>query len=124
LPAGEMKRELDSKGHVALYINFDFDKSDIKPESQPIIDEILKLLKTNPSLNLTVEGHTDNVGAPDYNRRLSDARARSVVAALTAHGIASRRLTAVGFGQEKPVADNGTEAGRAQNRRVELVKVG
>jgi outer membrane protein OmpA-like peptidoglycan-associated protein len=85
---------------------------------------VIALLKTNPSLKLTVEGHTDNVGAPNYNRSLSDARARSVVAALTAQGIASRRLTAVGYGQEKPVADNGTDAGRAQNRRVELVKVG
>jgi outer membrane protein OmpA-like peptidoglycan-associated protein len=124
LPAEEMKKELDAKGHVALYINFDFDKADIKPESQPIIDEVGKLLKTNPNLNLTIEGHTDNTGTPDYNRRLSDARARSVVAALMAQGIATQRLTAVGYGQDKPIADNHTDAGRAKNRRVELVKVG
>jgi OmpA-OmpF porin, OOP family len=123
LPAEEMKRELDTKGHVALYINFDFDKADIKPESRPIIDEILKLLRNNPDLNLTVEGHTDNVGTPDYNKRLSDARARSVVTALTAQGIAARRLRAEGYGQERPTADNGTDEGRAENRRVELVKV-
>jgi OmpA-OmpF porin, OOP family len=123
LPAEEMKRELDAKGHVALYINFDFDKADIKPESQPIIDEIVKLQKNNPSLRLTVEGHTDNVGAPDYNRRLSDARARSVTAALTARGVEAGRLKAVGFGQDKPIADNGTDDGRAKNRRVELVKM-
>ena len=84
----------------------------------------MKLLTTNPSLNLTVEGHTDNVGIPDYNKRLSDARAKSVVAALSAQGIDSRRLRAAGFGQEKPIADNSTDAGRAQNRRVELVKAG
>jgi outer membrane protein OmpA-like peptidoglycan-associated protein len=123
LPAAEMKRELDARGHVALYINFDFDKADIRPDSLPIIDEIVKLQKNNPSLRLTVEGHTDNVGAPDYNRRLSDARAHSVTAALTARGIEAGRLKAVGFGQDKPIADNGTDDGRAKNRRVELVKM-
>src|SRR5215208_5276437 len=97
LPAEEMKRELDAKGHVALYINFDFDKADIKPDSRPIVTEIVKLLKDNPGLNLTIEGHTDNVGTPDYNKRLSDARAKSVVAALTAQGIEARRLRAVGY---------------------------
>jgi outer membrane protein OmpA-like peptidoglycan-associated protein len=122
LPAEEMKRELDTQGHVALYINFDFDKADIRPESQPIIDEIVKLLENDPGLDLTVEGHTDNVGAPDYNKRLSDARARSVVAALTARGIEAGRLRAEGHGQDRPIADNSTDEGRAQNRRVELVK--
>lgn len=123
LPAEEMKRELDAKGHVALYINFDFDKADIKPESQPIIDQIVKLLKSNPSLNLMVEGHTDNVGTPPYNKKLSDARAKSVVGALTAQGIDALRLKAVGYGQDKPIADNSTDDGRAKNRRVELVKM-
>ncbi len=124
LPAEEMKKELDAKGHVALYINFDFDKADIKPESQPIIEQIVKLLKNNPSLNLTVEGHTDNIGTPAYNKQLSEARAKSVVAALSAQGIEAQRLKAAGYGQEKPIADNTTDPGRAQNRRVELVKVG
>jgi outer membrane protein OmpA-like peptidoglycan-associated protein len=123
LPAEEMKRELDAKGHVALYINFDFDKADIRPESQPIIDEMVKLLKNNPALNLTIEGHTDNIGAPDYNRRLSDARARSVLAALIGRAIDGGRLEAVGYGQDKPIADNSAEEGRAKNRRVELVKM-
>lgn len=123
LPAEEMKKELDAKGHVALYINFDFDKSDIKPESQPMIDQIVKLLKDNPSLNLTVEGHTDNAGTPGYNKQLSEARAKSVVAAQTAQGIEARRLKAAGYGQEKPIADNSTDEGRAKNRRVELVKM-
>ena len=122
LQADELKKELDAKGHVALYINFDFDKTDIRADSQPIIDEIVKLLKTNPSLNLTIEGHTDNIGAPDYNKRLSDGRARSVVAELTGQGIASRRLKAIGYGQDKPIADNSTDEGRSKNRRVELVK--
>jgi OmpA-OmpF porin, OOP family len=123
LPAEEMKKELDTKGHVALYINFDFDKADIKPESQPIVDEIVKLLKNNPNLNLTVEGHTDNIGTPSYNKQLSEARAKSVVGALTAQGIEAQRLKAVGYGQDKPIADNSTDEGRAKNRRVELVKM-
>lgn len=123
LPAEEMKKELDAKGHVALYINFDFDKADIKPDSQPIIDQIVKLLKNNPDLNLTVEGHTDNVGQAPYNKKLSEARARSVVGALAAQGIEVRRLKAVGYGPDKPIADNSTDSGRVQNRRVELVKV-
>lgn len=124
LPAEEMKKELDAKGHVALYINFDFDKANIKPESQPIIEQIVKLLKNSPSLNLTVEGHTDNIGTPSYNKQLSEARAKSVVAALTSQGIETQRLRAAGYGQEKPIADNSSDEGRAQNRRVELVKVG
>jgi OmpA-OmpF porin, OOP family len=124
LPAEAMKRELDTKGHVALYINFDFDKADIKPDSQPIIDQIVKLLKNDPSLNLTVEGHTDNVGTPAYNMKLSEARSQSVVAALANEGIEPGRLKAVGYGQNKPIADNTSDEGRAKNRRVELVKMG
>jgi len=123
LAAEEMKRELDTKGHVALYINFDFNKADIKPDSQPTVDEIVKLLSSNPDLSLAVEGHTDNVGSAEYNRQLSEARARSVAGALAARGIEGRRLTAAGYGPDKPIADNSAEDGRAKNRRVELVKL-
>ena len=122
LPAEEMKRALDAEGHVALYVNFDFNKAEIRPDSRPLIDEVVKLLRGNPGLSLTVEGHTDNVGAPDYNRRLSESRAMAVAAAVTAQGIDARRLRPADLGQEKPIADNGTEEGRARNRRVELVK--
>lgn len=83
----------------------------------------MKLLNSHPTLNLAVEGHTDNVGTPDYNRQLSDARARSVVAALAVRGVEGRRLKATGYGQDKPIADNSAENGRAKNRRVELVKM-
>ena len=122
LSADEMKQAIAANGHVALYINFDFDKADIKPDSQPIIDEIVKLLKEKPDLNLIVEGHTDNAGKPDYNKQLSDKRAKAVMSAVVAKGVEAKRLKAVGYGQEKPIADNNTDEGRAKNRRVELVK--
>jgi outer membrane protein OmpA-like peptidoglycan-associated protein len=83
---------------------------------------IATLLKSNPTLKLGVEGHTDNVGDAASNKKLSEARAKSVTAAIVASGVDAARLSAAGFGQEKPVADNRTEEGRAKNRRVELVK--
>ena len=83
---------------------------------------IVATMKSNSSLQLTVEGHTDNVGSAQSNQALSQSRAQAVVAAVTGTGIPASRLTAVGYGQSKPVADNSTDAGRAQNRRVDLVK--
>ena len=123
LPAEQLKKELETKGHVALYLNFDTDKASIKPESGPVVDEVAKLLKTNPSLRLAVEGYTDNAGTPAHNQQLAEARARAVVAALTAQAIEDTRLKAVGYGQSKPLADNSTEEGKAKNRRVELVRL-
>ncbi len=83
---------------------------------------MLKLLQQNPGLRLAVQGHTDNAGTPAHNQTLSEDRARAVVGALTQGGIAADRLAASGLGQTRPVADNATDAGRAQNRRVELVQ--
>jgi OmpA-OmpF porin, OOP family len=122
IPADEMKQGLDSAGHVALYLNFDTDKTALRPEAQPVIAEIVKLMQANPALKLEVQGHTDNAGTPAHNQALSEGRAAAVVAALKAQGIAADRITAKGYGQDKPVADNGGEEGRAKNRRVELVK--
>ncbi|MBO2011065.1 OmpA family protein [Hymenobacter negativus] len=116
------KKKLDTEGRATLYINFDTEQAHIKPESEPAVAEVVKLLQANPALRLAVEGHTDNAGTPAHNQQLSEARAQAVVAALAAQGIATARLQAAGFGQTKPLADNATEAGRAQNRRVELVK--
>lgn len=123
IKADEMKQELDAKGHIALYINFDTDKAGIKPDSQPVIDEIQKLLTSNTSLKVTIEGHTDNSGDAAHNKKLSEDRANAVKTALTGKGIAADRLSAKGLGADKPIADNNTEDGRAKNRRVEIVKV-
>jgi outer membrane protein OmpA-like peptidoglycan-associated protein len=107
---------------VTLYINFDTNKATIKPESKPIVDQIVVLLKDNFGLNVSIEGHTDSTGIPAKNKTLSQERAQSVVNALVAAGIDKKRLSAVGWGQEKPMADNKTEEGKAKNRRVEIVK--
>lgn len=122
LPAAELKKALDATGHVALYLNFDTDQATLKPDAQAGLAQVLSLLQTNPDLKLAVAGHTDDVGTPARNQALSEARARTVVAALAAQGIAADRLQAQGFGQTTPLADNATEAGRAKNRRVELVR--
>ena len=120
--ASNIFEALNREGHVALYINFDTGKSTIKPESGPIINQIVEMMKANPGLKVRVEGHTDNVGNAKSNKTLSDERAKAVVAALVAQGVDAKRLGAAGHGQDKPIADNKTEEGRAKNRRVELVK--
>jgi OOP family OmpA-OmpF porin len=120
--ASNMFEALNRDGHIALYINFDTGKSVVKPESQSIIEQIVQMMKSNPDLKVGVEGHTDNVGTPASNKTLSEARAKSVVSAIVSQGIAAERLSPAGYGQDKPIADNNTEEGRAKNRRVELVK--
>jgi flagellar motor protein MotB len=122
ITASSMLDVLNREGHIALYINSHTGKSTIKPESKPIIEQIVQMMKANPELNMSVEGHTDNVGAPKSNKALSDDRAKAVVLAIVAQGIGTKRLSALGHGQDKPIADNKTEEGRAKNRRVELVK--
>lgn len=120
--ANDILDVLNSQGFIALDIRFDTGQATIKEESRPIIEQIAAALRENPSLNVSVEGHTDNTGTPADNKTLSQKRAEAVVAALVRAGIASSRLSAVGWGQERPVADNRTQEGRAKNRRVEVVK--
>jgi outer membrane protein OmpA-like peptidoglycan-associated protein len=120
--AHDMLAALNRDGFIALYINFDTDKADIRPDSQPTIAQITALLEENPALKVSIEGHTDNTGAPAHNKALSEQRANAVMAAIAKGGVAASRMSAAGWGQEKPVADNRSEAGRAKNRRVELVK--
>jgi outer membrane protein OmpA-like peptidoglycan-associated protein len=110
---------------VALYgIHFDFNKATLRPDSDPVLQKVLALLKARPDLKLEVQGHTDNVGGDVYNQKLSEARANSVVGWLQAKGIAANRLSARGYGMTVPIADNGSDEGRAKNRRVELKKQG
>lgn len=123
LDAAAMKKELDASGRVALYINFDLDKATLRPDAQKVIEEINRLLVADPSLRLSIEGHTDGTGSAERNRELAGARARSVLGALVGLGVDPARLASRGFGPDKPIADNATDAGRAKNRRVELVKI-
>lgn len=120
--ANEILDALNSQGFIALDIRFDTGQATIKEESKPLIDQIAAALRDDAGLKVSVEGHTDNTGTPEGNKTLSMKRAEAVVAALVQAGIAAGRLNAVGWGQEKPVADNRTEEGRAKNRRVEVVK--
>ena len=118
------KSGLQASGHVEVPgIFFDTGKSELKPESDAALAEIAKLLNADAALKVYVVGHTDNVASLDLNLKLSQARAESVVQALTAkHGIAASRLVGRGVGPLAPVASNDSEEGRARNRRVELVK--
>lgn len=118
----ELVDKLATDGFVALYINFETGKSTISPDSAKTLDAAAAALKAAGDLRIEVAGHTDNVGAPEANLRLSQDRAQAVMAALVERGIKSDALTAKGYGQTAPVADNRTEEGRAKNRRVELVK--
>jgi OmpA-OmpF porin, OOP family len=122
--AEAMARDIAATGHVALYeIYFDFGSADLKPESDTALKEIALLLRKDPKLRLFVVGHTDNVGAFQTNLDLSKRRAASVVRALTTtQGIDASRLQAEGVGMLAPLAPNDTDAGRARNRRVELVR--
>lgn len=122
IAANEMFEKVNAGNSLALYINFDTGKSTIKSESQNIIDELYTMLKDNPTLKITIEGHTDNVGNSASNKTLSEQRAASVKTALVNKGIAADRIKTTGYGQDKPVADNSTEDGKAKNRRVEIKK--
>jgi len=107
--------------HVAIYgVLFDFNKSTLQPASDATLQPVANLMAADKSLKLEIQGHTDNVGADAYNQTLSEARAKAVVTWLTQHGVAADRLTAKGYGKTKPVADNGSDEGRAKNRRVEI----
>lgn len=122
--AEEMKKELDTAGHVAIYgIYFDFDKSTLKEGSEKVLIEMVKLMKQAPELRVEIQGHTDSVGTPAYNKKLSERRANAVRSFLILYGIDESRMTTVGCGPDQPVASNETEEGRALNRRVELRKL-
>ncbi len=119
----QLRAALEQAGRVTLYVNFDFDRAVLRPEAAPIVAQVAAMLKADPKLRLTIEGHTDALGTAGRNRTLSADRTESFAAALTTQGIEADRLTSAGFGPDKPVATNDTSEGRARNRRVELVRM-
>jgi OOP family OmpA-OmpF porin len=119
-----MEAEINNTGSCSVYgILFDTGKATIQPASQHTLNEVAQLLKKNSTWKLQIEGHTDNAGTKEANAKLSQARADAVRKWLVSLGIDAARLTAKGFGDTKPLADNGSEEGRAKNRRVALVKL-
>jgi outer membrane protein OmpA-like peptidoglycan-associated protein len=119
----QLARDIGETGRARIYgINFDTDSDVIKPESKAALDNIVKLAKSKPDWKFTIEGHTDSTATAAHNQQLSERRAASVRNFLVAAGVAADRLASKGFGASKPVADNATAIGRAENRRVELVK--
>ncbi len=119
----ELKKKLLDEKRARVYgILFDTDSDVIRSESRPVLEEVLSVFKGEPEWKLTIEGHTDATGSDTHNQTLSQKRAEAVAAYLRSGGIDAGRLKTVGFGESKPVADNDTELGRAQNRRVELVR--
>ena len=100
--------------------NFEFNSDNLLPGCEKVLDEVVRSMKANPDVMIEIQGHTDNVGAAAYNQKLSEKRAAAVMQYLIDHGVTAARLKAVGLGEGKPVGDNNTEAGRLQNRRVEV----
>jgi OmpA-OmpF porin, OOP family len=106
-------------------VNFDYDKSNIKSEFVPILEEAAQTLKDNPDINVRISGHTDSIGSDEYNQRLSERRAQAVGQFLVSRGIAASRLSTEGRGEREPIAPNTEDGrdnpeGRAMNRRAEL----
>jgi outer membrane protein OmpA-like peptidoglycan-associated protein len=121
--AATIVEALQQNGHVAVYgITFDFNKASIRSEAAPVLGQVLAMLQGNAGLQLTIEGHTDTIGQAAYNQKLSADRADAVRLWLVGHGVDATRLASAGFGDTRPVGDNTTEASRALNRRVELVR--
>lgn len=118
----DLEKSIGENGSAAIYgVHFDVNSATLRPDSTPALQNVLALINKAPDSRWIISGHTDNQGAADLNQRLSQARAASVIAWLGTHGVAAGRLTAEGYGATRPIADNGSEAGRAMNRRVEIM---
>jgi OOP family OmpA-OmpF porin len=114
-PRAEVRERIVLRG-----VNFDFDKSEIRPDAAVILDEAASQLSRRSDTRVAIEGHTDSTGPDNYNQGLSERRAQAVHDYLVDHGVSAGRLSTVGYGESQPVADNSTREGRALNRRVEL----
>lgn len=123
LESKQIQKDLVEKGKAVLYINFDTDKSTLKPEGKDAVNEIFKALSENKTLKIVINGYTDNTGSAAHNQELSEERANTVMNVLISDGIDKSRLSARGFGSERPLAANNSEEDKAKNRRVELVKI-
>jgi outer membrane protein OmpA-like peptidoglycan-associated protein len=123
-PVNLVEKQLTEQKRAVTYgIYFDFNKDTLKPESEPVLKQIVQAMTDNPTWKLTVEGHTDNIGGDAYNLDLSKRRAAAVKQALvTRYHISPDRLSNDGFGASRPVESNDTLEGRARNRRVELTR--
>ena len=120
-PINGVAAALEACEAAVIYgVNFDVDSDQLRPDSDPALDQILSALEASPDLAVTVEGHTDSDATEAYNLDLSQRRADAVVAWLVERGVDAPRLTAVGVGEARPISDNGTAAGKAANRRVEI----
>jgi len=112
----------DKEIKIMQQIHFQFDKDTIRPESFKILDAVVEALNAYPKITIEIQGHTDNKGSPDYNKKLSDRRAASVMKYLVGRGVNRARLTSHGYGMERPLVGNDTDQGRAINRRVQFIR--
>jgi OOP family OmpA-OmpF porin len=122
ITAAEIEKDLKDKGKAILYINFDVNKATITTDGQDVVAQIAQAIKKDPSLSISIEGHTDNSGVAANNQKLSEDRAGAVLQGLVGLGCDKSRLSAKGWGAEKPLVPNNTEENKAKNRRVELVR--
>jgi len=122
LKSDQIQKDLKDKGKAVLHINFDTDKATLKADGKEAVSEIVKALMADKTMKIAINGYTDNTGDAAHNLELSKQRAKTVKTELEKSGIDSKRLVSEGFGQSNPIAENNSEEGKAQNRRVELVK--
>jgi OmpA-OmpF porin, OOP family len=117
-PKAEVK---DNKIELKEMVEFKTGSHELANVTDAVLDEVVQIMKTHVEIvRIRIEGHTDSTGSHEFNQKLSTLRAGTVKEYLLSHGIASSRLTSKGFGEDRPIADNGTDAGRAKNRRVEI----
>lgn len=112
----------DCEVKITQQIHFEFNKDKIRSESFPVLDAVVEVMQRLPDIKIEVQGHTDNKGGKDYNKKLSDRRAASVMKYLVSHGVDAARLRSHGYGMERPIVPNDSEQNRALNRRVQFVR--